>query len=279
MNKETFAKAVDIAKKASPKRKFKQTYDLIINLKDVNLKKPEEQVNLWVALPHSKGKKTKIACLVGPELMEQAKTACDFTVLHDDFPKYTARKDIRRLARGYDYFVAQANIMPDVAKTFGRVFGPKGKMPNPKAGCVVPPNANLKALTEKLSKTIQLVAKTQPTIKCAVGIDEMPDEQVVDNIMTVFTSVTRALPQERNNVKNILLKLTMGPPVKITERGVEGPTKPEEKPKEKIGKPKEKVAEKPKETKPVEAEETPKEKPKAKPKGPAKEPAKEPAKK
>jgi large subunit ribosomal protein L1 len=165
MDKKHFVEAAKVLK-TLPKRNFKQSYEFIMNFRGLDLKKPEHQVELWVKLPFDKGKKTKIAALVGPELAEQAKANCDFVVLHDNFAQYAGKKkEIKKLASQYDYFIAQANIMPDVAKTFGRYFGPRGKMPNPKAGCVVPPNANLKTLTEALKKTVKVSAKLQPSIK------------------------------------------------------------------------------------------------------------------
>ncbi len=223
MDKKQFIEAIH-ALKALPKRKFKQTYEFIINLRNLDLKKPEDQIELWVKLPHDKGKPTKIGALVGPELAAQAKTTCDVVILHDEFARYAAnKKELKKIARTYDYFIAQANIMPDVAKTFGRVFGPRGKMPNPKAGCVVPQNANLKVLTENLRKTVKLSAKLQPSIKIMVGTEAMTDEQVAENMQTIYTNVYQKLPQEAFNLKSVLLKLTMSKPVKITEEGIEMP--------------------------------------------------------
>ena len=223
MDKKHFIEAIQ-ALKTLPKRKFKQTYDFIINLRQLDLKKPEEQVELWVKLPFDKGKPTKVGALVGPELADQAKANCDVVILHDNFSKYAAnKKEIKKLARQYDYFIAQIDIMPDVAKTFGRVFGPRGKMPNPKAGCVVPPNANLKALMETLRKTTKVSAKLQPSVKVMVGKEDMPDEQIAENMMAIYSNVLSKLPQEAFNIKSVLLKFTMSPPVKITEKGIEVP--------------------------------------------------------
>ncbi|MBI4145816.1 50S ribosomal protein L1 [Candidatus Woesearchaeota archaeon] len=229
MDKATFLEAIK-ALNELPQKKFKQTYELIINLRDLDLKKPEEQVELWVQLPADRGIPTKIAALVGPELAEQAKTSCDTVILHDQFPRYAAdKKTVKKLAATHTYFIAQANIMPDVAKTFGRVLGPRGKMPNPKAGCVVPPNANLKTLTEKLRKTVKVSAKVQPSIKVAVGTQNIKEEQVAENISAIHTSVVQKLPEEQANIRNIMLKLTMSPPVKITNEGIVKPVIKEEK--------------------------------------------------
>ena len=220
MDKKQFTQAI-AALKTYPARQFKQGYELIINLRDLDLKKVEEQVELWITLPHDKGRPTKIAALVGPELAESAKANCDLVVTHDQFSKYASdKKEIKKLARNYDYFIAQANIMPDVAKTFGRVFGPRGKMPNPKAGCVVLPNTNLKQLAERLRKTVKVSAKTQPSINVLIGKEGMQDEHIAENINTIYSNVMHKLPQESANIRSVLLKLTMSPPVKITEEGI-----------------------------------------------------------
>jgi large subunit ribosomal protein L1 len=127
--------------------------------------------------------------------------------------------------------------MKDIATTFGRVFGPKGKMPNPKAGCVVPPNANLKALSDKLKKTVRLRTINDPVVRCLVGKEDMKDEEVLDNVMSIYDQVVHHLPGGKNNVKNICLKLSMGPVVKVgekteeAEKGKKGKAKPKAEPK------------------------------------------------
>lgn len=261
MNKDQFKEAIEKVRKNSPKRKFKQGFDLVINLKDINLKDPAHQVDLFLPLHYSKGRKTKICALGGPELAAQGKEVCDFFVAHDDFKKYAKDPKLtKKLANDYDFFVAQANIMPDIAKTFGRVFGPKGKMPNPKAGCVVPPTANLKPLYERLQNTVRLVAKTTATVQVLVGNEEMKDEEVLDNIMTVFKQVVHNLPAEKNNIRNIYLKLTMGKSVKVGEKeseetpAKEKPAKTTKKKEEPADEEKEKAPEEVEEKKPVKEE-------------------------
>ncbi len=214
MNKEDFRQAIETLKKTSQKRNFKQSIDLIVNFRDLDLKKPEHQVELWVQLPHGKGRETKICAIVGPELLAQAKESCDTAITKDDFPAYD-KKAIKSLARKHDFLIAQMNLMGEVAKVFGRILGPKGKMPNPKAGCVVPPNANLKALAESLKKTVEVKAKTQPSIKVIVGKEDFSDEHILDNITAVYDSLVKKLPNEEKNVKTVLLKLTMGKPVAV----------------------------------------------------------------
>lgn len=223
MNKENITEALKRLRTNAPKREFSQSVELVINLKGLDLKKPDQQVELYIPLPHSRGKETKIGALVGPELAEQAKKACDTAVIQDQFTQYDGnKKNIKKLAKTHSFFIAQANIMPAVAKTFGRYLGPLNKMPNPKAGCVVPPNANLTALVEKLKKTIKVVAKVQPSIKVLIGTQKIEDTQIADNIMAIVNTLVPSLPQEKNNIKNIQIKYSMSPPVTVTDKGVKG---------------------------------------------------------
>ena len=202
--------------KEGPKKKFKQTIDLIINLKNLDLKKPDEQVDTFLLLPRPKGKKTGVCALVGPELLDQAKKSMDSFVAQSDFENFQKNKGkAKNLAESADFFVAQANIMPKIATTFGRVFGPRGKMPNPKAGCIVAPNANLEAVNEKLQSTVRLLAKKQLIIQTIVGNEESPDEDVKENVKAIYNSLMHSLPQGNNNIKSVYLKYTMGKPVKL----------------------------------------------------------------
>ena len=215
MDKETVKKILEELKK-SQKRNFKQTVDLIIVLKNLDLKKPEEQVDFFQQLHFSPGREIKLCALVGPELGSQAKECFDTVVISDDFLRYAKdKKMLKKLANEHDFFVAQATIMPQVAATFGRVLGPRGKMPNPKAGCVVPPNANLKILASKLKTTVRVSAKTAPMIQMIVGKEDFKEEEVIDNVLTIVDSVVHHLPAGKNNIKRVLLKLTMSKPIKI----------------------------------------------------------------
>ena len=216
MDKNTVKQAIEKVKETSKKRNFKQTFDLIINLKGLDMKKSEHHVEVFVALHYPRGKPVNVAAFVGPELRDEAKNSVDTTIFIDDFPKYQKdKKLIKSLASKHDFFIAQATIMPKVAQVFGKVLGTRGKMPNPKAGCVVPPKAALKPLYDRLQKTAVAKAKSQPVIKVAVGIEEQDEAEIIDNIITTYNAVMHKLPNEEHNIKNVLLKLTMGKPVEV----------------------------------------------------------------
>lgn len=216
MDKKAIEKAVEEAKKNSKKREFKQTVDLIINLKDLDLKQTEHQIEFFITLPNPPRKNT-VCAFLGPELADQGKQFADKVITIDRFPTYVQdKKAIKKLAQESDVFMAQANIMTDIAKVFGRVLGPRGKMPNPKSGAVVPANIpNLKPTIEKLKTQIKISAKIQPSIKLAVGKEDTENAKIIDNITAVYSQLVQSLPNEENNVKNMLVKLTMGPTVKV----------------------------------------------------------------
>lgn len=217
MDKELLLQTIQSAKNSS-KRNFLQSYELIINLKDIDIKKPEHQLNLFIPLPHQRGKKIKACAFCGPELLAQAKEVCDRVILSEEFDKFKSKKEIKKLATEFDYFIAQANVMTKVASVFGRVFGPRGKMPNPKSGCVVAPTANLRPLYEKLQNTINIRLRQAPQIQCAVGTENMDDNKIAENIMAIYDTVIHNLPNEKNNIKGIYIKSTMGKPVEVKEK-------------------------------------------------------------
>ena len=213
MDKAQIKKALEELKK-NKERKFKQKYDLIITLKHVDVKK--NPVDLFITLPHSKGKKSSVCALVGPELADSAKGICDEVVKEKDFNIYKDDlKKAKTLAKKYDYFVAQANLMAPIATVFGKILGQRGKMPNPKAGAILPPNGNIQAVVGKLQNTVRITAKTMPAVQTIIGSEEMKEEEVIENILAVYTALVKTLPNEEQNIGKVLLKKTMGKPVKV----------------------------------------------------------------
>ncbi len=214
MEKHQVLETLKLVRDHSKKRNFSQSVDLIINLKGLNLKKPEENINDFVALMHPRGKEAKIGALVGDELASKANAACDLVIKKDDFRTYgTDPKKAKKMAKKIDFFVAQANLMPDIAKAFGKVLGPMGKMPNPRSGAVVPPIIpDLKPLVAKLKKTIKLQTKNEQVIKGFIGAEKMSDEELSDNVMTVYNHIFHLLHEDRSKIGDIILKFSMGRP-------------------------------------------------------------------
>jgi large subunit ribosomal protein L1 len=216
MNKKECLEVIQKLRKDNPKKKFVQMVDLIINLQDLDFKKPEHQIDFYITLPHNTGKQKKIAALVDVDLFDEAKASCDMVIPLYQFEEYAKdKKKIKKLAKQNDYFIAQSTLMAKIAATFGRVLGPKNKMPNPKAGCVVLPRTNLKPLYDKLQKTIRILARNKPIVQLTIGKEDMTDEQLADNLLIIYDQLIHHLPKEKNNLKNIFIKTTMGPAMKV----------------------------------------------------------------
>ncbi|MBI2148527.1 50S ribosomal protein L1 [Candidatus Woesearchaeota archaeon] len=219
MEKQDILKTIKELREKSPKRNFSQSLDLIINLQNLDLKKPEHKVDLYLQLPHSKNKKIKLCIFLDAQLAQKAKGVFDTVITKEDFAKWTNnKKEQKKLATSHDFFVAQVEIMAQVAANFGKVLGARGKMPNPKAGCVVPGNIqSLDPLANKLQNTVRLQTKNETSIKASVGNDSMKDEDLADNILAVYNTLLSKLPQEKNNIKYLAVKFTMSQMIKIVE--------------------------------------------------------------
>ncbi len=206
--KEQLKEALSELRKGK-ERKFDQTVDLIVNLQKFEIKK--SQVNLFVSVPH-KIKDKKIAGFL------ESKNKDVETITKEEFKKYSDKKESKKLVKKFDFFIAQASLMPKVATTFGRVLGPVGKMPSPQLGILFDVNEKaIKELKQKINNSVKIKAK-ESSIKLAVGKQSMKDEDIIENILTIYDSILKALPKEKDNIKNIEVKFTMTKPEKIGVR-------------------------------------------------------------
>jgi large subunit ribosomal protein L1 len=190
-------------------RKFDQTVDLIINLQKFDLKK--NQVNLFITVPY-KIKDKKIAAFL------ETKNPNVETITQDEFKKYSDKKLLKKLVKKFDFFIAQASLMPKVATTFGRVLGPIGKMPSPQLGILM--NVDDKTLNDlktKINNSVKIRTK-EASIKVPIGKQSMPDSEIIENILAVYNNLLNNLPRNKENIKNLEIKFTMTKPIKIPVR-------------------------------------------------------------
>jgi len=213
--KKEIEEKIKLALEKKGDRKFSQAIDLSIGLKGIDLKNQANAIDEFIVLPFTNGSDFKICGLVDKELQTEAKNNFERVIMKDEFDKWTSKKELKKLATEYKYFVAQANIMAQIAKTFGRVFGPRGKMPNPKASCVVPANSKLDALKNRLKRTVQISAKKSPVFNVKVGTEKQKSDEVADNILTIIEFVIKRLPNGDQNIKHAYLKTSMGESVKL----------------------------------------------------------------
>lgn len=204
--------AVEKVRERTKKKKFNQSVELIINLRDIDMKKPEARIQETVELPHTSSKKPKACIIATGELALKAKKAgADLVIGNSELESLaTDKKRQKQIANSYDIFIAEAPLMPLVGRTLGSILGPRGKMPKP-----VPPTADIKTQITKWSKMVNIRLRSQPVLQCAVGTEDMKNEEVVENVIAVIRRIEGKLKRGLKNVKSIYLKTTMGPPVKI----------------------------------------------------------------
>jgi large subunit ribosomal protein L1 len=204
---ETQFKSALTELRKTKERKFDQTVDLIVNLQKFDIKK--SNVNLFINVPH-KIKEKKIAGFL------EVKNKDIETITPDEFKKYTNKLELKHLVSNHDFFISQASLMPSVATNFGRALGPTGKMPSPQLGIIL--NADektLKELKNKINTSVKIKIK-EPSIKIPIGKQSMKDEDIIENIMTVYNNLLKTLPRNKENIKNIEIKFTMTKPYKIS---------------------------------------------------------------
>lgn len=204
INKEEFLKAIGELRKTE-KKKFSQTVDLLVNLKNFDIKR--ENINILVEIPH-KFRSIKAAAFLN------SKSKIIDTITKPEFDRYKG-KSAKKLAKSYDFFIAHASLMPAVASTFGKYLGPAGKMPSPQLGIVTKDDDSVIQETLKRAESTVKIKTKEPSLKFAVGKESMKDEEIAENAMIIYNSILNALPKKKESIRNVMIKFTMTKPVKL----------------------------------------------------------------
>ena len=213
MADETIVHAVKKAldEEHNPQRNFRQSVDLTINLKEVDMNEPTNRIDEEVQLPHGRGEPAKIGVFATGEMALIAKDAADAVFQPDDIEEIANdTKRAKALAEDFDFFTAEAPLMPTIGKTLGRFFGPRGKMPRP-----LPPTADIRGEVDKLRKTVRVRSRSKTTFHCLVGKEDMNPEALAENVQVLVKRVEEHLQRGRMNIRSMYLKTTMGIPVKV----------------------------------------------------------------
>jgi large subunit ribosomal protein L1 len=211
-DRQKLVEAVKEAKARAKPRNFTQTVEMAVNLKDIDLRKPENRFKLEVVLPHGRGKEPKIAVIADGAVAEAAKKL-GLDVISGEQLEELAKspREARKLAKRYDFFIAAAPLMPKIGKYLGRYLGPRNKMPQ-----VVPPTmTNLEPIVARLKKTVRIQLKNNPVIHAPIGTEDMDDEKLAENAEAVLNAIINKLERGENQIKSVYIKTTMGPAVKV----------------------------------------------------------------
>ena len=212
ISKDKILEAVKAVKEGAGKRKFTQSVDLVVGLKNLDLSKPENRVTAEVPLPHGTGRDQKVAIFAEGELARAAEEA--------GIDRVIGRKEVEELGKDrskakqvvdeYTSFLAPGDMMVHIGKHLGPVLGPRGKMPKP-----LPPDVTPKSLGGKSGSTVLINVRTQPVVSLPIGKEDMPEDQLADNMEAIINALEANLPKGLRQVKSIYVKATMGKPAKV----------------------------------------------------------------
>ncbi len=199
-------------KATTKERKFKQSIELIITFKDIDVKKGFA-INEVIQLPKTSSPATVCIIATG-EMNQKAKAAkADAVIGIEELEKFGANKrESRKFINKYDFFLADTKVMPIVGKTLGQLLGPRGKMPTP-----VPFDASIEAFLERFRSCIKVRTRASLSISSKIGDMSMDDADLTINAHTVLNAIEKKLPNGERNMKKILIKTTMSKPIKLAQ--------------------------------------------------------------
>jgi large subunit ribosomal protein L1 len=211
MADDTIVEAVSRALDESPPRNFRETVDLAVNLRDLDLNDPSNRVDESIVLPSGTGQDTQIVVFAEGETALQAQDVADQVLSSDDLEDLGDDDDeAKDLADATDFFVAEADLMQDIGRYLGTVLGPRGKMPTP-----LQPDDDVVETVNRMKNTVQVRSRDRRTFHTRVGADDMPADEIADNIDVIIRRLEADLEKGPLNLDSIYVKTTMGPAVEV----------------------------------------------------------------
>lgn len=204
--------AVRAAIEKAPPRKFAESVDITVNLKNIDMAQPKNRIDETILLPHGTGKKVSIAVLGKGDITTQAREAgADLIIGPEEIERLGgAPREARKIANAYRFFLAETSVMPQVGRYLGPRLGPRGRMPMP-----VPAGTDIRPIIERLRNSVKIRTKDKKTFHVKVGSTGMTPEQIADNIETILRRVESVLEQGSHNIRSVYVKTTMGPPQRV----------------------------------------------------------------
>lgn len=200
--------ALDLAVKTA-KAKFDETIELHVRL-GVDSRHADQQVRGAVVLPNGTGKSVRVLVLCKPENVDVAKAAGAEYAGGDEFVQKIQGEGWME----FDVVIATPDMMGVVGR-LGKVLGPRGLMPSPKAGTVTPDVA--KAVTEAKAGKIEYRLDKTNIIHCPIGKASFGAEKLGENLETLMSAIVKAKPATAKGqyLKSCSVASTMGPGIKI----------------------------------------------------------------
>ena len=203
--------AVSRALEDSPERNFRETVDLAINLRDLDLEDPNNRVDESIVLPSGTGQDTHIVVFAEGETALRADEVADEVLDGEDLEDLGDDDDAAKdLADETDFFIAEADMMQDIGRYLGTVLGPRGKMPTP-----LQPDDDVVETVTRMTNTVQVRSRDRRTFHTRVGAADMSADEISDNIDVILRRLFTDLEKGPQNIDGVYVKTTMGPAVEV----------------------------------------------------------------
>jgi len=200
---------IKTVKKDSKQRKFKQALEIFITFKDIDVKKGFA-LNEIVQLPKTSSPSAVCVMATGDMSIKAKAAKADAVIGTEELEKFAANKrESRKFINKYDFFLADTKIMPVVGKVLGQLLGPRGKMPVP-----VPFDAPIESFLQRFRSSIKVRVRGSLSLACKFGDETMDDADLAANAHTIVSAIEKKLPNGEKNIKRIMIKTTMGKPIK-----------------------------------------------------------------
>ncbi|MEF8887725.1 MAG: 50S ribosomal protein L1 [Haloarculaceae archaeon] len=213
MADQEIEEAVSRALEDAPPRNFRETVDLAVNLRDIDLNDPSNRIDESIVLPEGTGQETSIVVFADGETAVRAEEAADEVLSPDELEDLGDDDDAAKdLAERTDFFLAEEALMQDIGRYLGTVLGPRGKMPEP-----VSPDDDIVEQVERLKNSVQVRSGDRRTFHTRVGAENMSAEEIADNIDVIVRRLHADLEKGPMNVDSVYVKTTMGPAVEVAQ--------------------------------------------------------------
>ncbi|MCH2604058.1 MAG: 50S ribosomal protein L1 [Candidatus Nitrosopelagicus sp.] len=211
VNESELVSLIQEAKKSEKERKFKQSLELYLTFKDIDVKKGFA-LNEIIQLPKQMSQPAGVCVMATGDMGIKAKKANADQVLDGDELNKLAenKRETRKLINKYDFFLADTKLMANVGKSLGQLLGPRGKMPTP-----VPFNAPIETFLNRFRSSIRVRVKNSLALSCKIGDVEMDEKDVASNALAIISAIEKKLPNGDKNLRKIMIKTTMGKPIKL----------------------------------------------------------------
>ena len=211
MADEEIEQAVTRALDEAPDRNFRETVDLAVNLRDLDLNDPSQRIDESVVLPAGTGQETSIVVFAEGETALRARDVADEVFDGDELADLGDDDDeAKTLADETDFFIAEEQLMQDIGRYLGTVLGPRGKMPTPLSR-----DEDVVEVVTRMKNTVQLRSRDRRTFHTRVGAEDMDAEEIADNIDVIIRRLEANLEKGPLNLDSIYVKTTMGPAVEV----------------------------------------------------------------